>query len=93
MSDAFCSDNHGHLFTTNTPCGGDAVVWTYSASADAWSSFPALPNDHGCQVSCTTTADGWLFLEANAVIVSAVSSDVLTQYRLFVPDAGGGGGN
>ena len=60
MSDAFCSDRRGHIFTADGNCSSTAV-WMYTAATDTWTSFPALPFAHSCSAACTVSADGWLY--------------------------------
>jgi hypothetical protein len=63
LSDAFCSDRRGHIFTANSDCAGSGTtaVWMYTEATDTWSEFVSLPFDHGCNASCTVSADGWLY--------------------------------
>ena len=60
MSDAFCSDRRGHIFTADGD-GSSNAFWMYTAETDSWTSFPALPYAHGNNSSCTVSADGWLY--------------------------------
>ena len=61
MSDAFCSDHSGHIFTANSDCTVTSAVWMYTAATNAWSQLPSLPFAHGCNAACTVTKDGWLY--------------------------------
>jgi hypothetical protein len=65
LSDGFCSDHHGHIFTNNSDCSTSTDVWMYTEATDTWSELPWLPWEHGCNVSCSVSADGYLYL-ANA---------------------------
>lgn len=64
MSDAFCSDRRGHIFTADGD-GSSHAFWMYTAATDTWTSFPALPYEHGNNSSCTVSADGWLYFSDN----------------------------
>jgi hypothetical protein len=62
MSDAFCSDRLGHIFTANSSNSDTATdVWMYTAATDTWASFTPLPFHHGSSAACTVSADGWLY--------------------------------
>jgi len=62
MSDAFCSDRRGHIFTANSSDSEIAKdVWMYTAATDTWTSFTELPFAHGNSAACTVSADGWLY--------------------------------
>jgi streptogramin lyase len=62
MSDAFCSDRRGHIFTANSSSDVTATdVWMYTAATNTWTSFTPLPFRHGDDAACTVSADGWLY--------------------------------
>ncbi len=61
MSDAFCSDRRGHIYTTDSACSGVRAMWVYTVATGLWELIPELPFDHGCDAACTVTADGWLY--------------------------------
>jgi hypothetical protein len=68
LSNAFCSDRNGHLFTATAACSTETVLWEYTAATDTWAQVPVpLPFAHGCNASCTVTADGWLYFGAGEV--------------------------
>jgi hypothetical protein len=58
MSDAFCSDRRGHVFTSHNTLPS---IWMYTAETDTWSQIPGTPFDHNEAESCTVSADGWLY--------------------------------
>lgn len=64
MSDAFCSDRYGHIFTADSD-GSSYAFWVYTAATDTWTSMPDLPYAHGNNSSCTVSADGWLYFSDN----------------------------
>ena len=61
MSDAFCSDRHGHIYTANSDCSTTKDVWMYTEATDTWTKITPLPFAHGCDAACTVSADGWLY--------------------------------
>ncbi len=87
FGDAFCADGRGHVYVA--ACEGGTSFWVYTAATDTWEPFVALPFDSGCNSSCFTTTDGWLYISSSLVTINAVESNGLARYRLFVPDAGG----
>jgi hypothetical protein len=62
LSDAFCSDHQGHIFTANSDCYSSSDMWMYTAATDTWTQLPWLPWRHGCNASCSVSADGYLYL-------------------------------
>ncbi len=87
FGDAFCSDGRGHVYAAE--CNGNTDFWVYSADTDTWEAFVPLPFDSGCNSSCYTTSDGWLYVASSEITVSAVDSNALARYRLYIPSAGG----
>jgi hypothetical protein len=61
VSDAFCSDRRGHIFTTNGSGSGNEV-WKYTASTDSWAQILSLPFAPGSSAVCTVSADGYLYI-------------------------------
>ncbi|MGA3281416.1 MAG: hypothetical protein ABSD50_10590 [Smithella sp.] len=63
MSDAFCSDRHGHIYTANADSSSTATdVWVYTEATDSWSQFsPSLPFSHGDSAACSISDDGYLY--------------------------------
>jgi hypothetical protein len=61
MSDAFCSDRRGHIFTANSDYQITTDVWMYTAATDTWTTIAPLPFPHGSSAACTVSADGWLY--------------------------------
>jgi hypothetical protein len=61
MSDAFCSDRHGHIFTANSDYQTTKDVWVYTAATNTWMKITPLPFAHGSSAACTVSADGWLY--------------------------------
>lgn len=61
VSDAFCSDRRGHIFTTNGSGTGNEV-WQYTASTDSWAQIQSLPFEPGSSAVCTVSADGYLYI-------------------------------
>jgi hypothetical protein len=61
MSDAFCSDRLGHIFTANSDYQITTDVWMYTAATDTWTKIAPLPFPHGSSAACTVSADGWLY--------------------------------
>jgi hypothetical protein len=63
VSDAFCSDRRGHIYTSIGNDSGSATdVWVYTEATDTWSQFsPSLPFAHGDSAACTISADGYLY--------------------------------
>jgi len=63
VSDAFCSDRQGHIYTTTAANTSTSTeVWVYTESSDSWSQFsPSLPFAHGDSAACTISADGYLY--------------------------------
>ena len=61
VSDAFCSDRRGHIFTTNGNGSGNEV-WQYTASTDSWAQITSLPFEPGSSAVCTVSADGYLYI-------------------------------
>jgi len=61
VSDAFCSDRRGHIFTTNGSGSGNEV-WRYTASTDSWAQIQSLPFEAGSSAVCTVSADGYLYI-------------------------------
>jgi len=63
MSDAFCSDRRGHIYTSNSDSSDTATdVWVYTEATDSWSQFsPSLPFAHGDSAACTISDDGYLY--------------------------------
>ena len=59
MSDAFCSDRRGHIFTSDS--AGSRAFRVYTAATNTWTSITDLPYDHGNGSACTVSADGWLY--------------------------------
>ncbi|MFZ1982054.1 MAG: hypothetical protein WAU61_12155, partial [Smithella sp.] len=55
MSDAFCSDRRGHIYTAISSSSSTATdVWVYTEATDSWSQFsPSLPFAHGDNAACT----------------------------------------
>jgi hypothetical protein len=74
MSDAFCSDRHGHIFTSDQ--GGTRAFWVYTAATDTWTSITDLPYDHGNSSACTVSADGWLYF-------ADPSQTNIVRYKVF----------
>jgi len=61
MSDAFCSDRRGHIYTANSDYQVTKDVWMYTAATDSWTKIAPLPFAHGSSAACTVSADGWLY--------------------------------
>jgi sugar lactone lactonase YvrE len=61
MSDAFCSDRRGHIFTGNGN-GSSRELLMYTAETNTWTSFPKdIPFNQGGSNACSIAADGWLY--------------------------------
>ncbi len=80
MSDAFCTDNHGFLYTVGDACSAANETWVYNTATNAWRAFTPLPFDHGCDASCTVTGDGYLYFSASE------TNNNIARYRLFATE-------
>ena len=61
LSDAFCSDRKGHLYTANSGNGISTTPWMYTVATDTWAKLPSLNYVYGSSEACTVSADGWLY--------------------------------
>jgi streptogramin lyase len=62
VSDAFCSDRRGHIYTTSGSDGSLTDVWMYTAATDSWAQIKSLPFEPGNSAVCTVSADGYLYI-------------------------------
>jgi hypothetical protein len=68
MNDAFCSDRHGHIYTTDAD-GANHQFWTFDTVTGHWTAS-LLPFTVGDSGTCTVTGDGYLLLLGDGVMYS-----------------------
>ena len=73
MNDGFCSDRHGHVYTSNSD-GSGGVVWMFNTDTGAWQQVPSVPFDIGDSGSCSISGDGDLYF---------VGFDAMARLKVF----------
>ena len=71
FNDAFCSDRHGFIYSTDDS-GANHILWIFDTAAGSWEPSH-LPFEVGSSGNCTVTGDGYLYLLGDG-----------TMYRLKV---------